>query len=485
MKGASPALFFFAVLVVQTHSLAAWESRAEDLQLSPELKRLATQIPGRSQFEGVPGILPASKFLRQFINRPHFQTNPFPVITPPSILSPLQDQTVPFGGTVTFTVFPFGTGPLSYQWTFQGIIVGTDATLTLANVQMSQAGQYVVVVSNIAGSSAPGVATLTVTKASQTINFTNPGNKTLGDPPFPLSAASGSGLPVAFTVVSGPATLNSGTVTLTGAGGVTIRASQPGDGNYNAAPDIVQSFNVAKADQMINFPSPGSKSFGDPPFSLSADSGSGLPVTFSFVSGPATLQSNIVTLTGAGLVAIRASQSGDANYNAAPDVIANLQVGKANQTISFAPPGEKIFGAPPFTVSATASSGLPVTFSVIDGPATITGSTVTLTGTGLVTLRASQGGDANFNAGPPVDHPFLVLLNPTPSLELPMVRPDGAFQFTLSGVLGKAYVIEATLDFTTWSSLATNFVNAANKWVFVDLDYVVLAKRFYRARLGQ
>jgi hypothetical protein len=136
-------------------------------------------------------------------------------------------------------------------------------------------------------------------------------------------------------------------------------------------------------------------------------------------------------------------------------------------------------------VNATASSGLPVTFSVIDGPATIAGSTVTLTGTGLVTLRASQGGDANFNAAPSVDHPFLVLPNPTPSLGFPVVRPDGAFQFTLSGVLGKAYVVEATLDFTTWSSLATNFVNAANQWVFVDSYYVNFAKRFYRARLGQ
>ena len=467
------------------HSSAAWESRAEDLRLSPELKRLITHFPAPNQIEGPRVILLPNKYLRHFIYRSLDQTNPTPLPSPaPSITTPPQDQTVSFGGTVTFTVSAFGSGTLAYQWTFQGTIVGTSATLILNNVQMSQAGQYVVVVSNNGGST-NAAATLTVTQANQTINFPNPGNKTFGAPPFSLNATSSSGLPVAFTVVSGPATLSSDTVTLTGVGGVTIRASQPGDGNYNAAPDIVQSFNVVKADQMINFPSPGSKSFGDPPFSLSADSGSGLPVTFSFVSGPATLQGNIVTLTGAGLVAIRASQSGDANYNAAPDVIAYLQVGKANQTISFAPLGEKIFGAPPFAVSATASSGLPVTFSVIDGPATITGSTVTLTGTGLVTLRASQGGDANFNAGPPVDQPFFVQPNPTLSLGFPVVTPDGAFQFTLSGVLGKAYVVEATLDFTTWSSLATNFVNAANQWVFVDSYYVNFAKRFYRARLSQ
>src|SRR4029077_9780031 len=68
----------------------------------------------------------------------------------------------------------------------------------------------------------------------------------------------------------------------------------------------------------------------------------------------------------------------------------------------------KTVGAAPFTVSATASSGLPVSFSIVSGPATIAGSTVTVTGAGTVTVGASQGGNANYAAATPVEQSFTV-----------------------------------------------------------------------------
>jgi len=55
---------------------------------------------------------------------------------------------------------------------------------------------------------------------------------------------------------------------------------------------------------------------------------------------------------------------------------------KTSQTITFPAPGNKTYGSAPFNVSGSASSGLPVTFSVASGPATIAGRTVTLTGAG-------------------------------------------------------------------------------------------------------
>jgi hypothetical protein len=61
-----------------------------------------------------------------------------------------------------------------------------------------------------------------------------------------LSATASSSLPVTFTVQSGPATLTGGTnVTVTGAGSVTLRASQAGNISYTAAPDVDRSFIVA------------------------------------------------------------------------------------------------------------------------------------------------------------------------------------------------------------------------------------------------
>src|SRR5262249_47198857 len=83
-------------------------------------------------------------------------------------------------------------------------------------------------------------------------------------------------------------------------------------------------------------------------------------------------------------------------------------VAKAKQTITLPPPPAKTHRHAPFTVSATASSGLPVTFSIVSGPATIAGNTVTITGSGTVTVRASQSGDANWNAATSVDQSFAV-----------------------------------------------------------------------------
>jgi hypothetical protein len=54
-------------------------------------------------------------------------------------------------------------------------------------------------------------------------------------------------LPVTFSIVSGPATNAGDTITLTGAGTVTIRASQAGNNNFNPAPDADQSFTVDPA----------------------------------------------------------------------------------------------------------------------------------------------------------------------------------------------------------------------------------------------
>ncbi|GJM36135.1 MAG: hypothetical protein DHS20C18_51360 [Saprospiraceae bacterium] len=79
----------------------------------------------------------------------------------------------------------------------------------------------------------------------QAITFPQVPNKLTTDDPFTLSANASSGLPVSFEIVSGPATINGGEVTLTGvAGEVVVKASQAGDGTYNPAEDLVNSFQV-------------------------------------------------------------------------------------------------------------------------------------------------------------------------------------------------------------------------------------------------
>jgi MBG domain (YGX type)/YDG domain len=82
---------------------------------------------------------------------------------------------------------------------------------------------------------------------------------------------------------------------------------------------------------------------------------------------------------------------------------------QANQTISFGPLANKTFGNAAFSVSATASSGLPVSFSS-QTPATcdVSGNTVTILHAGACTVRASQTGNASFNPAADVDQSFTI-----------------------------------------------------------------------------
>jgi uncharacterized protein (TIGR03437 family) len=75
----------------------------------------------------------------------------------------------------------------------------------------------------------------------------------------------------------------------------------------------------------------------------------------------------------------------------------NLNAAPSPQTITFAPIPNKQLGDPPFPLVATASSGLPVTFNVVSGPATVQGNILTITGIGTVTVDALQAGSANFS----------------------------------------------------------------------------------------
>jgi subtilisin family serine protease len=86
---------------------------------------------------------------------------------------------------------------------------------------------------------------------------------------------------------------------------------------------------------------------------------------------------------------------------------------EANQTISFAPLPNKTFGAPDFRVRATASSGLPVTFTA-GGDCTVNAATVHLTGAGSCSITASQDGNARYNLAPSISRSFSIAEPATP-----------------------------------------------------------------------
>jgi sugar lactone lactonase YvrE len=171
------------------------------------------------------------------------------------------------------------------------------------------------------------------TPVNQFITFAPLPNHSAGDAPFTLTATSSSELPVYLNVLSGPASLDTNNVlTILGGGTVTVVAWQPGNSNYNAATPVLQSFNVSQIPQTITFGALSQQKVGDAPFSLYATSDSGLPTSFS-VSGPAVLNGNILTLTGWGTVTVTASQSGNASYTAATNVVQPFFVVPPDNTI--------------------------------------------------------------------------------------------------------------------------------------------------------
>jgi alpha-tubulin suppressor-like RCC1 family protein len=257
--------------------------------------------------------------------------------------------------------------------------------------------------------------TLSVMKGNQTISsFAVIGNKTYGVSAFAVTAPTATGgLPVVFSVKSGPATMSGNMVTITGVGTVVLAANQSGNANFGPASEVTTSFFVSKGSQTIAAFTPvGTRAFGSAFNVNPPTASSGLPVVLTLKSGPAAISANnTVTPTRLGTVVLAANQPGDANYNAALQVTTSFVVVKGNQTISaFATIESKLVGVSPFAVTApSASSGLPVTLSIKSGPATISSNrTLTITGPGNVTVAANQAGNANFNTAPEVTTTFLV-----------------------------------------------------------------------------
>ncbi|MBI5383402.1 MAG: immunoglobulin domain-containing protein [Verrucomicrobia bacterium] len=126
-------------------------------------------LGGDVPFPGVP--LPAATLFGSAPLLGGFQLTAVPAIdsnNPPVITSQPQGQTKVVGTTAKFSVTATGTAPLAYQWRFNNtnLAGATGTNLTFANVQLTNAGNYTVVVTNAFGAVTSAVAVLTVTSGN-------------------------------------------------------------------------------------------------------------------------------------------------------------------------------------------------------------------------------------------------------------------------------------------------------------------------------
>jgi hypothetical protein len=388
------------------------------------------------------------------------------------------------GGIVTFYSgsTALGTGTLNGS----GVATLTTTTLPVGTDSLTAAyaatGNF--------GASTSAASSITISTATQTITFAPIASRPYGSAPFAVTASSslGSSYPVTITVQSGPAVINGGTVTVTGAGTVVLLATQAGNTDYNSA-TATQSFQVTPAPLTVKA-SNANRTFGtaNPAFSgtitgavgsdsfsesfsttatassnvgsypivpavtgaqlanytvsivngtltvtgaattttltapSSSNAGASVTLTATVTSAAGTPGGTVTFLSGstpigtgtlsgggvatlstaalpAGTDAVTASYAASGNFAASASPATTITVQGVSQTITFPAIASRVYGSAPFAVTATSSLGssYPVTISVVSGPATISGGTVTVTGVGTVLLQATQAGGGNYD----------------------------------------------------------------------------------------
>jgi hypothetical protein len=163
----------------------------------------------------------------------------------------------------------------------------------------------------------------------QLITFDPLADKTYKDDPFTISASSTSSLPVTFKSSDpGIASVSGNTITINGAGTVSITAEQDGNVQYNPAEPVSQTLIINKAEQTISFATLTNRTVNENSFELTAESSAGLAITYiSSDTDIATITGSTVSLSGnTGTTIITAMQAGNVNYLPAPDITQSLTV---------------------------------------------------------------------------------------------------------------------------------------------------------------
>ena len=209
----------------------------------------------------------------------------------------------------------------------------------------------------------------------------------------------------AVIVAIDPANLSGVSITYNGsatlpkdAGSYTVAATLTND-NYQAT-SITGTLVIGKATTVINWNKPAPITYGTALGSAQLNASANEPGTFSYSPNPGTvLNAGVQTITA------NFTPSDQNNYAPASKSV-EIGVNKADQAITFPALANKTFGDAPFDLSASASSNLPVSFVVISGPATISGTTLQISGAGRVVVQAVQAGSDNYHAARSVERAF-------------------------------------------------------------------------------
>ena len=354
--------------------------------------------------------------------------------------------------------------------------VTSDGTVTMVaygtcSITAAQAGGTN---SGTSYAAATSVTRTFISRRLQTITFPTVTPKDLTAPDFALGASASSGLGVTYstTTTSVCTVTSSGTVSIVAPGTCTIDADQAGGLTggitYAVAPTVSESFTV-KTPQTITFAALSDMDEDAASFSLSATADSGLGVTYtsSTPSVCTVTGGGIVTLVTYGTCTIVADQSGGTNagtlYSTANSVTRSF-ASRRLQTITFGALTDQDVSAADFSVAATASSGLSVTFTATT-PSTCTvtsGGTVHIVASGLCSIVAAQtggvAGGITYAVAPTVSRSFTIRTMQTITFAQPADIDASAAPFTLAATASSGMAVtytSSTPDVCTVTSSGT------------------------------
>ena len=178
-------------------------------------------------------------------------------------------------------------------------------------------------------------------------------------------------------------------------GAFEVTASVPG-----VASPVPFSLNNIYTSQTISFTPPVAQTYSPGgTFTVAATSTSGLPVSFTSNStNVCAVAGTTVSIVSAGTCSITASQAGNSDFDVAPDVAQSIAINVASQTITFPSISAFSWYQGSASLSANASSGLSIIYSVLSGPCTLSGNTVTASASGSCMIAANQAGSPNYAA---------------------------------------------------------------------------------------
>jgi hypothetical protein len=241
---------------------------------------------------------------------------------------------ITYGTTLNGLLNATASVPGNFTYTATPTAGGSANAVTSSSVL--QAGSYTITANfaptdNVDYTNASSTLNLTVGQATPVLGWTKPAaityGTTLANVLNPAATFNSAAVAGGFTYTAAPAAGGSA-VTVTGttvltAGSWTLTATfTPTDStDYVSAGTTSTTLTVNQAAQTINFAAIASPVKYTSAIQLSATGGaSGNAVTFSVVSGPATILGNTLIITAPGAVVVEADQAGNSNYLAAAAV---------------------------------------------------------------------------------------------------------------------------------------------------------------------